>query len=249
MLEGITYSPNDDNPRLENPDADPRGAPAKRRVALRRAAVLADIKDRALGQLAAHGPEGLSLNGIARDMGMTGPALYRYVRSRDDLITHLVIDGYRDLADAMEAAAEAQSGGPKAIRAIAHAIRDWARAQPSHYGLLFGPPLPGYVAPDTTVVEAARGFWTMGAALREVLVDRRLPRMSRSVRADLDTFTGPTPAGAPMIELVFDGWSRVHGWVALEINGQFRKLAPATVDALFERIIDRYLDDLAHLGT
>src|SRR5918997_7081359 len=69
-----------------------------------------EIKAAALRQLEEHGVEGVSLNAIARELGMTGPALYRYVGSRDELLADLVVDAWEGLADAIEQAAEKNPG-------------------------------------------------------------------------------------------------------------------------------------------
>ncbi|MBV9196372.1 MAG: helix-turn-helix transcriptional regulator, partial [Solirubrobacterales bacterium] len=49
-----------------------------------RAQTLAEIREHAYAQIAQGGPAALSLNGIAKAMGMSGPALYRYFSSRDE---------------------------------------------------------------------------------------------------------------------------------------------------------------------
>ncbi|MBJ7387276.1 MAG: helix-turn-helix transcriptional regulator, partial [Mycolicibacterium sp.] len=48
-------------------------------------------------QLATDGAAGLSVRAIARDLGMVSSAVYRYVASRDDLLTLLIVDAYTDL--------------------------------------------------------------------------------------------------------------------------------------------------------
>ena len=50
------------------------------------------------------GAAGLSVRAVARDLGVVSSAIYRYVRSRDDLLTLLVVDGYDELGDAVDAA-------------------------------------------------------------------------------------------------------------------------------------------------
>ncbi|MDN2500607.1 helix-turn-helix transcriptional regulator, partial [Nocardia nova] len=40
--------------------------------------------------LAVHGAAALSLRAVARDLGVVSSAVYRYVRSRDELLTMLV---------------------------------------------------------------------------------------------------------------------------------------------------------------
>ena len=54
--------------------------------------------------LAQVGPAALSLRAIARDLGMASSAVYRYVASRDELLTLLIIESYDAMADAVEAA-------------------------------------------------------------------------------------------------------------------------------------------------
>ncbi|MCU6545696.1 TetR/AcrR family transcriptional regulator [Klebsiella pneumoniae] len=53
-------------------------------------------------QLLDHGAAGLSLRAIARNLGMVSSAVYRYVSSRDELLTLLLVDAYSDLADTVE---------------------------------------------------------------------------------------------------------------------------------------------------
>jgi hypothetical protein len=86
----------------------------------------------------------LSLNAIARQMGLTAPALYRYFADRDAPLAELVIDAYDDLADALEAAVAEQPDTRSAdrLRAFAAAYRAWAISQPHRYRLLFGAPIP-----------------------------------------------------------------------------------------------------------
>src|SRR5215467_10787776 len=69
-----------------------------------RAQVRAEVKQAALRQLAESGPTGLSVSAIGKELGVSGPALYRYFASRDELLTELVIDAYNDLSGALGAA-------------------------------------------------------------------------------------------------------------------------------------------------
>ena len=73
-----------------------------------RAATVTEIKDTARRILVGEGIDGLSLRAIAREMGMTAPALYRYFPSREDLLVHLIGDLYDELSDTMEAARDAE---------------------------------------------------------------------------------------------------------------------------------------------
>src|SRR3981189_2732369 len=68
-----------------------------RRVRVR-AATDKDIRHTARSLLVAQGPEAVTLRAIARELGITAPALYRYYKSRDDLGEQLRLDVCADLA-------------------------------------------------------------------------------------------------------------------------------------------------------
>src|SRR5579863_3140801 len=83
------------------------GTPAPEPPTMReryRAQVRGEVKQAALRQLAESGPAGLSISAIGKQLGVSGPALYRYFASRDELLTELVIDAYHDLAHALSGA-------------------------------------------------------------------------------------------------------------------------------------------------
>ncbi len=69
-----------------------------------RAQTLEDITRIGREHLATEGAAALSVRAVARDLGVVSSAIYRYVRSRDDLLTLLVVDGYDELGDAVDAA-------------------------------------------------------------------------------------------------------------------------------------------------
>src|SRR6478609_580241 len=94
--------------------------------------VRAAVKRVALRQLEEGGPGAVAINAIARELGVSGPALYRYFKNRDALITALIEDAYNDLADTLEPA--------DSLTAAARAYRRWALAQPHRYRLLFSAP-------------------------------------------------------------------------------------------------------------
>ncbi|MQY30476.1 TetR/AcrR family transcriptional regulator [Nocardia aurantia] len=123
-----------------------------------RARTMEDIVRIGREHLAVHGAAALSLRAVARDLGVVSSAIYRYVRSRDELLTLLVVDAYTELGDVVDAALAAAPADPRErLRALGHAVRDWALAEPARYGLLFGSPVPGYEAPaEQTVVPGTR---------------------------------------------------------------------------------------------
>ncbi len=205
-----------------------------------RALVRAEIKQAALRQLAESGPAGLSVSAIGKELGVSGPALYRYFAGRDELLTELVIDAYNDLADALSAAiSHAPGQEPRArLEAMARGYRSWALAEPHRYRLLFGPPLPGYDAHAERLVAASVAAMNLLlGTLREL--GNRAPTLptppSRPLASQLTAWAQALavdvdPAIALRAILI---WSRLHGLVSLEIAGNFASMG-IDPDQVFE---------------
>ena len=120
-----------------------------------RAQTIADIIRLGRQHLVNHGAAALSLRAVARDLGVVSSAVYRYVASRDELLTLLLIDAYGELGDEVDTAVAAVPEGDYAGRlaALARAVRRWALREPARYALLFGSPVPGYQAPAERTTE------------------------------------------------------------------------------------------------
>src|SRR6187431_3032 len=69
-----------------------------------RAATIEEIKATALQLMREQGTTDVRFTDIARVMGMTAPALYRYFADRDDLLGDLISDSYEHLGAAVAAA-------------------------------------------------------------------------------------------------------------------------------------------------
>jgi len=88
---------------------------------------------------------------------MVSSAVYRYFASRDELLTALIIDAYNALgAEAESADAGLRVPTSRDGSAVGRAIRRWGLAHPYEYALIYGSPVPGYVAPDDTIAAASR---------------------------------------------------------------------------------------------
>lgn len=132
-----------------------RGRTARERA---RAEITSEITAIARRHLATEGAGGLSLRAVARDLGMVSSAVYRYVPSRDALLTTLITEGYDALGAHVEQAEQAvrRSHLERRWMTSCTAAREWALQRPSEWALLFGSPVPGYVAPRDTVSPATR---------------------------------------------------------------------------------------------
>lgn len=195
-----------------------------RRERLRQEAT-SEIKQLAMRQLAVAGVAGISMVAIAKEMGMTGPALYRYFANRDALLTALIRDGYADLAHTAEGAAQdaaAQAPGQR-LRTVAAAVRGWALQEPQRYLLLFGTPVPGYRAPMDTL-EAANRTLRVFALIAAELVDGPTgypapPRLQKQFEQLANADHPHCSARALLAATVV--WTRIHGQLSLELIGQF----------------------------
>ena len=192
-----------------------------------RAQIRDEIKQAALRQLAKSGPAGVSVNAIGKQLGVSGPALYRYFASRDELLTELVIDAYVDLAAALRASLDTTpSRAPRRrFEALARAYRAWALAQPHRYRLLFGPPLPGYDAHSDRLIDAAQA--AMDLLIKTLPEPRNAPRPTRALAARLSQWAkkrGVEVDTATALCAVL-AWSRLHGFVSLELRATTRRWA------------------------
>ncbi|MFG2296107.1 TetR/AcrR family transcriptional regulator [Streptomyces sp. NPDC048603] len=197
-----------------------------------RAQVRDEIKKHARSQIGTAGASALSLNAIAKQMGMSGPALYRYFANRDELITALVSDAYRSLADAFRDRAAA---GAADLPGLAEELRRWTLEDPQRYFLVYGTPVPGYRAPDETVRIASEIMDVLldacaaaeaapGAAEAAPGAAEAAPGAAEPLEAHLAehrAWAGEHPAPAPALRRALVFWTRLHGVLSLELAGHF----------------------------
>ena len=196
-----------------------------------RAQTLAEIREHGYAQIAEGGPTALSLNGIAKAMGMSGPGLYRYFASRDELLATLVTESYEDLADALEhAAQQARRRAPEArLRAIADAFRAWALAQPHRYRLVFGSSYgSGELEPDRIIPAAHRSMGVLLRALAELTPEPAPAVRDTILRRQLAEWAANRPDNLQLepdlLALGVLGWTRLHGVISMEIEGIFEQM-------------------------
>jgi AcrR family transcriptional regulator len=199
------------------------------------------------------GPAALSLRAIAREVGMVSSAVYRYFPSRDDLLTALIVETYDELADAVEqadAGVRRRADLAQRFLAVCHAIRDWARANPHEYALLYGSPVPGYVAPDTTVNSAGRitGAF-LGLAQESETAGDVLGAATGAVgpkeRTALDGVRPSFETGVSDERIVrwLMGWTTVFGHISLELFGHMHR-GILDYDAHFQQVTGQLVADL-----
>ncbi|MCP2340687.1 TetR/AcrR family transcriptional regulator [Actinomadura rupiterrae] len=198
-----------------------------------RVQIRAEVKRRAWEQIASAGASALSLNAIAKQMGMSGPALYRYFANRDELITELIRDAYQSLADTVQAATTLSAD----LGVVAHALRRWALEDPQRYFLIYGTPVPGYQAPDDTTVIADEIMSVLLKACAKSIPERPATPLDKHLEDHRQWADASYPPSVLHRALTF--WTRCHGVLSLELAGHFTGMGldPA-------KLFEAELDDL-----
>lgn len=179
--------------------------------------------------LVSDGAAGLSLRAIARDLGMVSSAVYRYVASRDELLTLLLVDVYSDLADTVDRARdEAADSWRDDVLAIARATRNWAVAQPASWALLYGSPVPGYhapaertVGPGTRVVSALFDAIAAGITTGDIVLAKNSAPQTMSSDFERIRHEFGFPGDDRVIAKCLAIFAGVVGAISLEVFGGY----------------------------
>ena len=168
--------------------------------------------------LEADGLDAVVMNRVAERVGVRAPSLYKHVRDRSALIRAVAEGITADLAATLSA--EVSTDDPRAeLTAVAHAYRDFVRANPNGYGLLFA-----NLAPDMQPDPA------------------HLAELARPLIVAMVTLVGPEdalPAARTMVS-----WA--HGFVSMELAGAFR--LGGDLDAAYADGIESILDGVSARG-
>jgi AcrR family transcriptional regulator len=155
------------------------------------------------------GYERLTLAAVAKRFGVAVPSLYKHVHGLDALRRGLAVLAIRELGEALAAGANGREGKP-ALRAMAHAYRDYAREHPGRYAATLR-------APDPSDRDATSAAQSLLATVFSVLSGYDL------------TGTGAVHATRALR-------AALHGFVALQAAGGFGM--QQDVDRSFERMVD-----------
>jgi AcrR family transcriptional regulator len=219
-----------------------------------------ETRDRIEGQiielgrrhLVTEGAAGLSLRAIARDLGMVSSAVYRYVASRDELLTLLLVDAYSELADAVDSARDAADAPWRdQLLAIARATRRWAVNQPASWALLYGSPVPGYRAPrERTVGPGTRVVGALFDAVAAGIAAGDIPRTNiaaaQPLSADFDRLRAEFafPGDDSAVAKCFVLWAGLVGAISLEVFGQYGADTVTEPEAVFDTQVRLLTDAL-----
>lgn len=154
----------------------------------------------------------LTLAKVAAEAGVATPSLYKHVGSLAALRREVAVTAARDLRAELVDRTLGRSG-PDALRAVAHAMRDYAHARPGRYAAV-------QVAPDPDDPDDAE----LAAAAADVV---------GLLVAVLRGFALPEDRAVDAVRAVRAG---VHGYVTLELGGGYR--LPQDLDRSFAVLVE-----------
>jgi AcrR family transcriptional regulator len=213
------------------PVTEPSARRARSQVRAKvRAAMADEIKRTARRHLAEHGASMPALRAVARELGFVSSAVYRYFASRDELLTALILDAYNGLGETAEQAEAAvdRTDFRGRLAAICHATRDWARANPHEYALIYGSPVPGYHAPQDTIGPATRVANLLGRVLVDAAAAGALrrpdgPRLPPALADELARLAAASFPGVTVHGMVrgLMLWTELFGTISFELFGHY----------------------------
>lgn len=223
-----------------------QNAGAGRRDRVREATVR-EIHQTARMLLVTKGSAAVTINAVAREMGMSGPSLYHYYASRDALVDAVTADFFQELAEAMERDRDEHAGAPLLERFLAacRAMRAWAVGHPAEFGWIFASPVGAaqhqldsarrqaslrfaYVFLDL-IIEA----WDTGPF--PVVDPDELPE---ALRGQLHAYSLHIGERLPVeaVHVYATCWSRLYGLLCLEVLHQM-EFVLTDMEPLFEQCL------------
>lgn len=182
-------------------------------------------------QLLAEGAE-LSLRAVAGRMGVTPPALYRYVANYQELVDLVAFEIDKAATERFRAAADELPEDDYAGRLLMSTteFRGWALANPREFGLVFANPVAdaGCVRREMLTLASSghlftnqmRALWQhnghpiptvdeLPEAVRDAVLEPLIPAETE----------GLAPEERGLIWVYMQGWTQLYGVVALEVFG------------------------------
>lgn len=213
-----------------------------------RAETIAEIKASARSQLLEHGVSGISLRAIAREVGVSPAALYRYFDSLDSLLIELCCDFYDELIAVTREAMDAHPAEChlERMKAWIWSFRTWAVSHRSEFELMLNLPdgRNALAIPSEATEGPAEGLTPVGekSIMHAQLCGRELaayyrqtegegfdfsraqaPELSEGLEREIQEHCAAMVIGedlpASWVFSFMSGWVRVFGLVTMETFG------------------------------
>jgi len=142
------------------------------------------------------GWEAVTIRRLANEIEYSQPVLYSHFASRDAIVAAVAVEGFKELAAALRAAAEAADGQGDALMRVARGYFAFALSRPALYDAMFILPTQLMFAEAETRAELRDGFEAITAVVSPFCTD---------VEIVTETF-----------------WAALHGLAELERSGRVR---------------------------
>jgi len=214
----------------------------------KRSATLEEIREIAWKQIREMGAASLSLRGIAREMGVTAPALYRYYKDRDALVTALLIDAFTAFTAALEVGRDSVSADDHAgrFRSMCKSYFEWAVQNPQRYALMFGTHIPSHLFASELGPVAQRSFLVLQSVIGEAHVAGKLSgeitahRLPTSLKVQYEALKKMGMPYVPVVtHLALSVWSTMHGITSLYLYQYLSGFLSQNVEAFVELEIEK----------
>lgn len=190
-----------------------------------------EVLDAARHQLAGqHGLSKLTMAAVAKEVGVTPPALYRHFENRQDVIAQLCVLIVEEVLDTLAAAVARQEPGDVAAALVAstRTSLDWAVRNPAEFDLIIGSgirsELPENHDLQRRMAEMVGGhyvplFRLLAASGVAVAAEDELdPELAEQVRRYRDAVGGhDLPLG--IAHLMVTSWRQVYGLQCMAVYG------------------------------
>lgn len=144
--------------------------------------------------------EGLTLRGVAREVGISPQSMYLHFAGLDDLVLAVLGQCHDSMGVALEQAAAAEADPVERVLARGRAYLAWGAARPGLYQVMFEGRVQAVREPDPSRPPPARSA---------------LYRVRDDVQAAMAA--GAVPAADPL-PVALQLWALVHGLVSLRAN-------------------------------
>lgn len=205
---------------------------------------IARITDIGFTQIDDGGPGAINLRAAARELNIVSSAIYRYVEDRNAYLTLLISAAFNQLADAVSQ----QTSARPTLTSVASAMRTWACEHPQRWGLIYGTPVVGSHAPQTTVAHGTKVIRILLESLADASPQPRslASKLDAQTRRDLEAIQREwaPELDVLVIELAIETWSRIVGLISAEVFGYFGGDTITDPSALFTRSIERMAAEL-----
>jgi AcrR family transcriptional regulator len=153
---------------------------------------------------ASDGWPAVTVRKVAEQIGYTAPIIYEHFGSKQEMLTQILKQGYEQLYAVVVAAADGHTDSGERLYAMSVAYWDFAHDAPELYKLMYG-------------MDRARSINKDSYLHARPLID--------FVNQEFERLSPARATPENISALVIEGWSMLHGLVALDLSGSIAPYA------------------------